>query len=202
MRVSCPALCIRRPTNTVRGTFPFLFRGRRQRAVHPSGYGGALVTPSLTLFQQPANLRGGVRPVAVDHFAPFRRAQAGRGPAASGRGGLAPPVRPARLSTRGFFSIERDFLCRTGFLFHRDARTCGANRRAPGRIPGLRCAPPAPQWTPPVRCTIAVQSPRLKRNVNSGKTTAAVHQTARLVGRDQAVRSRRRPSGRRRDRGC
>src|SRR6266511_3559296 len=41
------------------------------------------------------------------------------------------------------------------------------------------------QWTPPVKCTIAVQRPRLKRKVAIGTSTAAEHQTRRLVFSDQ-----------------
>src|SRR5262245_18625188 len=81
MWASCPAVCIRRPSPSLASGFFVCFDGRRQTAVHPSGYGGAgpstasalladakaspssrflasgpaaLVTPSHTLFQQPA----------------------------------------------------------------------------------------------------------------------------------------------------
>src|ERR1700693_1168969 len=42
-----------------------------------------------------------------------------------------------------------------------------------------------PQYTPPVRWTIAVQRPRLNRKVAIGTRTAAEHQTMRLVFNDQ-----------------
>jgi pyrroloquinoline quinone biosynthesis protein B len=43
-----------------------------------------------------------------------------------------------------------------------------------------------PQYTPPVRWTIAVQRPLLKRNVARGTRTAAEHHTIRLVFSDQS----------------
>src|SRR6186997_2683979 len=71
----------------------------------------------------------------------------------------------------------------TGMLLllgHGNAST--SSRR--GLIPYAKDRRPS-QYTPPVRCTIAVQTPRLKRNVASGMRIAAPPYTARLTGRDQ-----------------